>query len=452
VALSSLGFQTLYRVLNDLPGVSCERATLDDPGSADALRTIETGRRVGEAHVLGLSVATEEEVALAARALMAAGLPPLERDRRGLGRGGPLVVAGGPLTYADPRPLCALADVVICGEAEDALCELVAMVAEESSAREGASASVHESLLERIAALPGAMVPAVTGEREVERAVAGRRWLPAFSAVTTPRAEFSDMFLIEPARGCPRRCAFCVMGSSDFRTVEPDEVIGRVPGRARRVGLVGSALCDHPRLSEIVERLVADGRSVSVSSLRADRLDAALLELLARGGMRSLTIAADGASERLRRLVRKHLTADDLLRAAELAAGAGLRAVKLYAMVGLPTETPDDVLELCALARDLAKVLPVSLAVSPFVPKAGTSLADAAFGPVPLLRRHLALVRRHAHVKHVAVRASSVRAAVIEHAVARGGLRAGLAAADVAAAGCTRAAWKDAIERQGLLD
>lgn len=445
VAMSSLGFQTVYRILNEQPGVACERAVLESLSDKSRLRTIESGRLAGDATVLGLSVATEEEVASAARALIVSGIPPLESERRGRRHRYPLIIAGGPLTYADGSPLCAIADVVLGGEAEDTLTEVIDLIQQLPS-------ESHDTLLERIAEVQGAVVPAFPGvELPTDVAVASSRWLPSFSAVVTPRSEFGSMFLVEAARGCPRRCTFCVMGGRKFRPVTPDDVFNCVPEGALRVGLVGTALTDHPQIKEIMRRLLESGRRVSLSSLRADRLDEELLSLLVRSEIRTLTIAADGSSERLRRAVRKQVTASDLLQAAKLGAEAGLRAIKLYAMVGLPTETEDDIAELAKLALEMSRILPVSLAVSPFVPKAGTPLAGAPFAPRPLIRRHLAYLRAQVR-SQVELRASSVRGAWIENAVARGGFRAGLAAVDVARERPSFAAWKDAIERHGLLD
>ncbi len=442
VAMSSLGYQTLYRLINDLPGACCERAVLERPTAAGPLLSLESGRRLGDASVLGLSVATESEVGLAARALEISGIPPLETDRRrGLADGRyPLVVAGGPLTYADGSPLLTIADVVLAGEAEDSLTDLVALTAENLSIDE---------LLDRCAELPGAAV-AARGARQVDGfALAELSRLPAVGVITTPRAEFGDMFLVEPARGCPRRCSFCVMEPRGFRTASAADVLDSIPASAHRVGLVGAALGHHRELADIVETLVDDGRQVSLSSLRADRLDAELLELLVRGGLRNLAVAADGASERLRELVRKKVTADDLIRATTLAAEAGLRAVKLYAMIGLPTETDEDVRELTDLAARMSEHLPVSIAVSPFVPKARTSLAGAPFTPVPILRKRLNTLRAMIRGR-VELRATSARAAWIEHAVASGGFEAGFAAIDAVRDGGSWSAWQAAVKRYGL--
>jgi radical SAM superfamily enzyme YgiQ (UPF0313 family) len=434
--MSSLGYQTLYRLLNGLPGVCCERATLESWRDREPLRSLESGRAVGDASVVALSVATEAEVAGAARALIQAGIPPLEKERRKQRGSWPLVVAGGPLTYADGRPLAALADVVLGGEAEDGLARLMELLLQEQDFD-------IPSVLGEILSWPGVCVPLTGDDSAPDYAAADQRWLPACSAITTPHCEFGDMFLVELARGCPRRCSFCVMEPRKFRTVPAEKVLAVVPDHARRVGLVGAALGDHPQLTAVVEQLVAEGRRVSLSSLRADRLTPDLVRLLVKGGAKSLTVATDGASERLRRLVRKRVTAESLLGATQLARDGGLRAAKLYAMVGLPSEEDEDLLELAELAGAMAHILPVSLAVSPFVPKAGTSLAEAPFVSPAVHRRRLALLRERLRGR-AEVRAASVRAAWIENLVARAGVVAGVVAVDVARGGGSYQAWKKA--------
>src|SRR6185295_17597099 len=159
-----------------------------------------------------------------------------------------------------------------------------------------------------------------------------------------------------------------------MRLVQPDSVLGYLPDGARRVGLVGAAVTDHPKIREIVRRIVDSGREVGISSLRADRLDDELVGLLARGGYRTLTTASDGASERLREQILRKTREKHLVRAAEFARAHGMRTLKLYEMVGLPTETEDDIDELARFAKELSKIVPIALGVAPFVAKRNTPL------------------------------------------------------------------------------
>jgi len=161
-----------------------------------------------------------------------------------------------------------------------------------------------------------------------------------------------------------------------------------------RVGLVGAAVSDHPRLPEVIEAFVSRNSSVTLSSIRADRASLELLDLLSRGGLRTLTVAADGASDGLRTQIRKGITTEDLETCAETARQVGIRKIRLYVMVGLPGETDGDLDELASLVRRMAKRTSLTISISPFVPKRFTPLADAAFAGVAELKRRVSLLKR----------------------------------------------------------
>jgi radical SAM superfamily enzyme YgiQ (UPF0313 family) len=434
LGMSSLGFQTIYREINARADWAAERAFLPDGDDATGpLVTYETLTPVGEFPVVAFSVAYELELASVGRCLDLAGVPALRTERAA---GDPLVVCGGPLTVASPRPLGAFADVVVLGEAEETLGPLLAALVH---------APDREAVRAALRGRAGFWLPG-EGEPGAPLAVDAER-LPAWAAIVTPHSQLAGMFLVEVERGCSRGCTYCVMGravSGGMRLCAPEAVLARVPPAVRRVGLVGAAVTDHPRLADILRPLVLAGREIGVSSLRADRLDEEIVDLLARGGLRTLTIASDGASERLRAQLGRHTTAPDLLRAAQLARQAGLRRVKLYQLIGVPGEEDADIDELGAFVRDLARVAPVALAVAPFVPKPRTPLADAPFGPIPLLETRLRRLR--AGLRGLAeVRATSPRTAWIEHRLAQGHEAAGVAALSAGRAGGGFAAWRRAL-------
>ena len=297
VGMSSLGFQTIYRLLNLRPGLSCERAFLPDNVAAWKkarlpLFTYESERHVGSADYVGVSVAYELELTGLFDVLALSGLPVCAANRDGRH---PLVFMGGPLTFSNPLPLGPFADVVLLGEAEQLVLQLMeAAEGEPDRAR----------LLARLSSLPGFWVPAIHGERLPPVAAADDALLPARSQILTPHTELHSMFLIEPERGCSRGCTYCVMRRSTnggMRLVPPDRVMELIPAEARRVGLVGAAVTDHPQLPEILRRIVDSGRETGISSLRADRLTPEIVGLMARGGYRAITFAGDGASERVRK-------------------------------------------------------------------------------------------------------------------------------------------------------
>jgi len=439
--MSSLGFQWLFRVLSEA-GFAVERAFLPDDPEAWArqrarLVTYETLTPVADFPLVGVSLAYELELAGLIRALQLAGIPPLRVDRTG---DDPTILLGGPITFSNPLPAAPFADAMLLGEADE-----TALQAAEAFFDGGDWASA-------VAALPGGFVPALHGERLPPVAKAGDDLLPARSRILTPDAELRDMFLIEGERGCHRTCTFCVMrrgANGGMRRVTPERVLSFVPPTAKRVGLVGAAISDHPKLVGLLEALVASGRGVGVSSLRADRVarKPRLSEVLREGGYKTLTVASDAASQRLRRQMAKGTTERHLVRCAELAAEHRYRVLKIYMMIGVPGETDDDLDELIAFTRDLAAIHPVSLGVAPFVAKRNTPLDGAPYAGVKEVERRLKKVARGLRPTkgRAELRPTSARWAWVEYVLAQHGAAAGLAVAEAVEAGGRFADYKRAF-------
>jgi radical SAM superfamily enzyme YgiQ (UPF0313 family) len=445
VGMSSLGYQTVYRLLNALPEVSAERAFLPDPmpGAArDAhapLASYESGRPVGDVPVVAFSLAYELELAGLVDCLDLAGIPALADERAASRQRLPLIVVGGPLTFSNPIPAAPFADVLLVGEAEETLPELVAAIRAEPDRR---------ALLAGLAARPGFYVPSIHGTALPAVAKADDTLLPATSQIRTPNTELANMFLIEPERGCHRGCTYCVMRRSTnggMRTVDPKRVLSLIPDDAKRVGLVGAAVTDHPGLPEILRGVVDADREVGISSLRADRLNDEIVGLLKRGGYRTLTTAADGASERLRDSILRKTKERHLLAAAALARAHRMSQLKIYMMLGLPGETLDDIDELARFSLELAAAAGrLVLGIAPFVAKRNTPLDGAAFEAIDVLDARLAHLR--AKLKgRVTLRPTSPKWAWVEYRLAQGGFAAGRAAAAAARAGGRFADWKSAL-------
>ena len=374
VGMSSLGFQTIYRALNGLDDTVAERAFLPDPSDADGpILAYESFRPVADSPVVAFSIAYELELFGLLTCLEGMGLAALakERDSRA-----PLVIAGGPLTFVNPWPLVPFVDAIVMGEAEPVLAPLTAALFHGGD---------REAILDRLVLVPGVFVPGRSEGLPVIQRADGAA-LPARAAIWTPEASLANMFLIEVERGCSRGCTFCVMRRATdcgMRLVAKERVLAGIPEAAPRVGLVGAAVSDHPEITGIVRALVEAGKEVGLSSLRADRLTRELVELLVRGGNRTLTVAADGASERLRQSLDKKISAEHLCVAADLAAELAVPQLKLYVMVGLPDETDEDLEELATLTAELRRrvgpKVKLILGVSIFVPKPGTPLVNAPF-------------------------------------------------------------------------
>ena len=452
-AMSSLGYQTIYGLLHTLPDVAADRAMLpDDPIAQRAARapllTLEREAPVGDYPIIAFSVAYELELAGLADCLDLAGVPPLAVDR---GAQWPLIVGGGPLTFSNPAPLGPFCDVILLGEGEELVMELARELTGSPGAARG-DAGARATLLARLAQRPGFYVPSLHGDEVPAVAQASDDLLPARSIIMTPDTELSGMFLTEAARGCSRGCTYCVMRRSTnggMRVIPMERILGGIPAAARRVGLVGAAVTDHPHIVDIVRGVVEGGREVGISSLRADRLTDDLVGLLARGGYRTLTVAADGASERMRAIIERKTYERHLLRSAELAHVHGLRTLKIYMMVGVPGEEDADIDELIRFALELQKVHPrIALGVAPFVAKRNTPLDGTDFAGIAVVEARLERLRRGLRGK-VTVRPTSARWAWVEYMLAQGDHRAGLAALDAWRAGGSFAAWKNAFKAHG---
>jgi len=441
IAMSSLGYQTIYREIHLHSDASAVRAFLPDKpeeyrASRTAVFSYEEETPLSDYPVLAFSVSYELEIPGIFEILDLCGIPPLREERNARH---PLILMGGPLTNSNPVPLAPFADLIILGEAEDLIHTFL----------DAAMNTGRDELLDHFARLPGCYVPGRTPILPpIAKAPDDR--LPARSQIITRNTVLRSMFLIEPERGCSRGCTYCVMRrttNGGMRLVRPEEVLRFVPPNARRVGLVGAAVTDHPRIKDVVRRIVEDGREVGISSLRADRLDEEFVELLARGGYRTLTTASDGASQRLRDFIDRKTSEKHLVRAAGLARLFGLKRMKLYELIGLPGETDADIDELVRCARELARVIPISLGISPFVAKRNTPLDGAPFEPVPALEAKMERLRLGLKGE-VDVRPTSPRWGWVEYMLSQGDERAGLAAMDAWRAGGKYASWKRAFKER----
>jgi len=443
-AMSSLGYQQIYRVLHGMPGVAADRAMQDEP------RTLEEDQPINNYPLLAYSVAYELELAGVVETLEHAGIPVLARDRDNRH---PLVIAGGPLTFSNPAPMAPFFDVIILGEGEQLIVELV------NAARD--ASYIRDRLWDALAGKPGYYLPHVHGEVVPPVASVDDALLPARSVISTPNTELADMFMTEAARGCSRGCTYCVMRRSTnggMRIVPREVIFAGVTAQAdgaRRVGLVGAAVTDHPQIAAIVRDIVDSGREVGISSLRADKLTDELVGLLARGGYRTLTVAADGASERMRRVVERSTKAEHLIQSAKFAASHRLHTLKVYMMLGVPGETDADVDELVQLSRELAAIHPrVAYGLAPFVAKRNTPLDGTPFAGIDVVEARLSRLRdglRSAGLAaKVEVRPTSARWAWVEYMLAQGESNAGLAVMDAHRAGGTFAAYKKAFVARGV--
>jgi radical SAM superfamily enzyme YgiQ (UPF0313 family) len=407
VGMSNLGLQTVYQLFNADERVVCERVFL--PGKQELatlvqrrepLVTVESQTPVREFDVFAFSVSFEWDYTNVVSMLRLAGLEPLAARRH---RRDPLIVIGGAVTFVNPEPLAPFADVIAAGEAELLVPSLVNAFAAAEDDRSSLLAQLSRERgmyvpsaydvaydgpgqLSAITARPGTGAPASVQKAAVK---AADRLDPPSTSIFTPDTEFGSRLLIEVVRGCANLCRFCWAGYNylpvrPFSTTRILEIAEAARPHASRVGLVSIALCDHPDIELILERLVGMGYGISPASLRLDDLTEPIVRLLRQSGERSITIAPETGSDRLRRVINKTVTNEQILDRADLIFRSGVENLKLYYMIGLPTETDDDLVAIRDLTLQIRECMlrygrargaigRIVASVNPLIPKPGTT-------------------------------------------------------------------------------
>jgi radical SAM superfamily enzyme YgiQ (UPF0313 family) len=406
VGMSNLGFQTVYRLFNAEADIVCERAFLppkselaEQVAAGAPLLTLESQTPVGEFDIIAFSVSFEWDYTNVLTMLRLAKVPARAEART---HHDPLVIIGGAITFVNPEPLALFADAIAAGEGEVLIPSLL---------RAFQGASDREDLLRRLATERGFYIPSFY---DVEYADDGTisRFVPKpgtdapltikkaalkttdavdppVTSIFTPQTEFGSRFLVEVVRGCANLCRFCWAGYNylPVRAFPADRIL-QLAEEARayssKAGLVSIALCDHPEIERILTRLGEMGYSISPASLRLDDLTPTIMRLLRQSGERTVTIAPEVGSDRLRRVINKTITNEEILNSAELIFSSGMENLKLYFMIGLPTETDEDLVAIRDLtlqlrdimlkhARGRGQIGRIVGSVNPLVPKPGTA-------------------------------------------------------------------------------
>jgi radical SAM superfamily enzyme YgiQ (UPF0313 family) len=406
VGMSNLGLQTMYKLFNEQPDIVCERVFLPPKqelaelvAAKAPLLTLESQTPVGEFDVFAFSVSFEWDYVNVLTMLRLAGIPRYagERSERH-----PLILIGGAVTFVNPEPLAPFADVIAAGEGE------VLVPAFERACRE---ATGRAELLTLLARERGFYIPSfyepeyasdgslaamrlrdgVDASNPVRKAAVRTTDAldPPSTTIFTPDTEFGSRFLVEVVRGCANLCRFCWAGYNylpvrSFPTERILQLAEEARVHASRAGLVSIALCDHPDIDRILGRLLELGYMISPASLRLDDLTPSIVGMLHQSGERTITIAPEAGSDRLRRVINKTVTTDEILERAELIFASGIENLKLYYMIGLPTETDDDLVAIRDLtlqmrdrmlkhARSRGQVGRIIGSVNPLIPKPGTA-------------------------------------------------------------------------------
>jgi radical SAM superfamily enzyme YgiQ (UPF0313 family) len=450
VGMSNLGFQTIYHHLNALPDVVCERVFLPDPEDwPEYQRTgtpplsLESKRPLADFDFVGFSVTYEGDYIHVLRLLRMAGIPldPIARRPED-----PMVCMGGVCAFANPEPLAPFMDFIVAAYRE-------------TFGERAWSERRREELWDRLQPIAGIYLPhrytVEYGEDGTIAAVAPTRGAPdvvhkrrlkevdawqTLSLLRTPNAEYGHLALLEVGKGCGRGCRFCLEGEI-YRPVRHRSLdalratVKEIAKHSKRVGLVGACVSDYPWIGGLMKVIEEEGLELSISSLRADSLTEDLVASLQRGGHRTLTIAPEAGTERLRQVIRKNISDEQLYAACDLVRAYGIPNLKCYFMIGQPTETDADVEAIPALAVRLLERLRapsregqpfgrLTLSISSFVPKPWTPFQWQPFDQVGRLEAKLqrikAGVRRFPNIR---VLHENPREAFLQALLARGDRR-----------------------------
>jgi radical SAM superfamily enzyme YgiQ (UPF0313 family) len=423
VGMSNLGFQLLYRLLNAEPEVVCERAFLPEAKelreysrSNTPLLSLESNKPLAQFQIIAFSIPFENDFPniLSILSLSKIPLKAKDRDQRS-----PLIVAGGAAITLNPEPLAQYIDLFFIGEGEESVMDFLRAFQEGGDTKGG--------FLEKAGGIEGIYSPSLY---QVEYDEGGfikefqprtnsapkkitRRWVkdptkfPSGSAILTTQTEFKEMFLIEVNRGCPQRCRFCAARGiyRPFRNRALDTLIHEADlglQQGHRIGLVGSALGNHPGFTMLCSHITEHGGEISIASIRADAITDEVARLLSLSNHRTVTMAPEAGTERLRNVVAKGLRDEQIFSAAETLAAHGITNLKLYFMIGLPTETPEDIEAIISLTKQIRhhmgkggrKVGEITLSITPFVPKAWTPFQWHPFEEVKSLKAKIKTIKK----------------------------------------------------------
>ena len=485
VGMSNLGFQFVYEALNRFESVVCERVFYPEPEdlvlarqSHGGLLSVESQRPLVDFDLAAFSIPYENDYPNVLEMLHLAAIPARASDRTA---GHPLVAGGGVALFLNPEPLAPFLDFIFMGEAEPLLPDFIGFLKE----FEHGSYPRSEILGEMGKSVEGIYVPSFyeplfnqdgtldsilpsDGDGLPERVPCRRADLlktyPCRTAVLTPNTEFSSVLLLEIGRGCGRGCRFCAAGFV-YRPVryhgvqELLQAAGPVNSGAGRIGLVSAAVSDHPQIVHLCSSLIDQGASLAFSSLRADTLNDQIISALESSGHQAVAIAPEAGSERLRRVINKNLSEEQIYEAAEILARKGILNIKLYFMIGLPTETREDLEAIVELAKGIrhhvvsasrgkTRLGTITLSVNSFVPKPFTPFQWTAFAGVEELREKAKWIQKALRkVPNIRVHFDLPKWAYVQALLSRGDRRVSFFLDKVALDGLT---WSQAMRSSPL--
>ncbi len=454
LGMSNLGIHALYSLLNQRPDTVCERIFWENQQGnyLSPAISIESQRDLSEFAILAFSVTYELDYFNIPRILKSSGIPLWAKERD---ETYPLIIAGGACITVNPTPVAPFFDCLCIGEGEAIFPALL----------ESWHKSSHHGRREQLkilADIPGVFVPQISQKVVVRQWVMDLDMFPVHTAITTRDTELGDLYLIEVERGCPWRCRFCLVGGAyhPMRIHSPGSIIEQAKTgllSRKRLGLVGPDVTDHPQIDDIITRLKDLQAEISVSSLRIKPLCPMAIAELSRGGTGTITLAPEAGSERLRKVIKKGITEEDILKAIEVISQYPIKQIRLYFMVGLPTEADHDIDEIVKLTTRCKDILEheqstarIVLSVSPFVPKAGTPFQWMPMEKLEIINHRLDLIKNQLRPAGIKVAGESPAWSEVQAMLARGGQ--GLAPVLASVETTSLSKWRGALRDHGFQD
>ena len=417
--MASLGFQTVYGLINDLPCAACERFFLPERGEKAVVpASVETRAPLTAFDIIAFSISFENDAVNLLSMLKLAGIPLRSSQRN---QAHPMVMAGGVACFLNPEPLAEFVDLMLLGEAEMFLEDFFKIYSSKMLRKE-----LFISLVE---SCPGVYIPSfyeaiffedgrfkehkpkrskIPSQVVVQHIPTLEKTMTTTRVLTCDTA-FKESFLIETGRGCPHGCRFCSAGfiyrPPRFYPLEMvEKALVKAAEQTDHVGLVSAAVSDHPDINEICQQGLDKGLKISFSSLRVDALTDELIQSLVRSGVKTATRAPEAGSERMRRIINKKIDEEEILSAAERLVGAGILHLKLYFMIGLPFEKEEDIFAIITLTEKIRerfleasrvkkKIGTITLSINPFIPKPVTPFQWTAIAPGKVLKARFAIIR-----------------------------------------------------------
>ncbi len=438
VAMSNLGFHFLYGSLARSGRFRVERFFGDTSPV-----TFESGRRIRDASALLVSISYEEDYLDLVRILIGSGIEP-EREKR---RGEPLVIAGGPAVSSNPLPLSDIIDVAVLGEGETAVGILADLLDELPDG------SLPDLPL-RLAGREGFFLPGVQGSKA---SFSGERQKEVFtrSVIISPDTVFSDTMLFETGRGCAGSCGFC-LATSIYRPLRAvsiasiEKALDGLDEPVKKAGLVSTAVTAHPRFHDLVDLFLRRGISLGFSSINASGLDAGDAAIIARAGARSVSLAPESGSEKLRKRLGKNVPDEAYIDAVGLLAASGISNIGLYFLTGYPGEDENTIdrtrLFLEKIRRSAGRAA-LTVSVNAMVPKPWTPLQYYPMPGADILRTRIEAIRAVCRKIRINCQAKSLRSSMRQAVLSVGGREVGMALISYSSGGIS---WRKALASSGV--